>query len=53
MPEHGATIIAGDFNARIHGRLRGEEDYLGPHLYGAGIERILIPMWEQGGRTNR
>ena len=44
----GATIILGDFNSRIHGRLRGEEDVLGPHLYGYGAEVAANPMWEQG-----
>ena len=23
-----------------------------PHVYGAGADRNLFPMWEQGGRTN-
>ena len=44
----GATLILGDFNSRIHGRLRGEEHVLGPHLYGYGAEIAANPMWEQG-----
>ena len=49
----GAVIVLGDFNARIHARLNGEEDRIGPHIYGAGVEKLQDGVWEQGGRTNR
>ena len=49
----GAALILGDFNARIHARLRGEDAILGPHIYGAGVEKLQSGVWDQGGRTNR
>ena len=32
----GPTIYAGDFNARLHAQLPGEEGYIGKHIYGRG-----------------
>jgi len=49
----GAVILLGDFNARLHGRLRGEEPVIGPHIYGAGVGRILRTVSEAAGRSNR
>ena len=49
----GATLIMWDVNARIHARLRGEDEVLGPHIYGGGVDMLLTTVWEQGGRTNR
>ena len=44
----GPVILLGDYNAIIHGRLRGEEGVLGPHKYGFGVDRATHPLWEQG-----
>ena len=44
----GATLILGDFNSRIHGRLNGEDQVLGPNMFGYGAEVAANPMWEQG-----
>ena len=49
----GDTIILGDFNARIHARLRGEDEVLGPTYIRRGVDMLLSTVWEQGGRTNR
>ena len=34
----GPFVIVGDFNARLHGRLMGEGDVIGPFVYGKGLE---------------
>ena len=31
---HGPTVILGDFNARLHRLMAGEEDILGPYIFG-------------------
>jgi len=49
----GIAIALGDFNARIHGRLRGEEEIFGPRIYGEGVARILNPGRGHGEKTNR
>ena len=52
----GPTLVLGDFNARLHGRLRAEEQVLGPHLYGLGYNRALTSgegHWEKQDKTNR
>ena len=36
----GLFVVVGDFNARIQGRLRGEEKVLGPSIFGRGIAAI-------------
>ena len=33
-------ILMGDFNTRFHGRQEGEEDILGPFIFGRGVEYI-------------
>ena len=33
-------IIVGDFNPALHTRKRGEEDILGPNIYGKGAEHL-------------
>ena len=43
----GATLIAGDLNARIHGRRLDESEILGPHLYGYGYERVVSQVWAE------
>ena len=40
VQQKGPFILVGDFNARLHGKLHGEETVLGPHLYGRGISGI-------------
>ena len=39
----GPVLVLGDLNARIHGRLEGEEEILGPHTWGLGIGRLARP----------
>ena len=31
---HGLKIVVGDFNARLHKPLAGEDEILGPHCFG-------------------
>ena len=41
--QHGKAkcyFIAGDFNARIHARMDGEEYILGPHIFGRGRQYL-------------
>ena len=39
--EHkGPFVILGDFNSRIHGKLHGEDDVIGPHIFGKGWTAI-------------
>ena len=53
MPDAwGRYWCLGDFNARIHARMRGEEGILGPHIYGGGADKISNLAREQGDRTN-
>ena len=40
------VLILGDCNARIHARLQGEDDSIGPHVYGLGAER-LAELWRE------
>eukprot|EP00972_Heterocapsa_arctica_P025680 3778235-Heterocapsa_arctica.AAC.1 len=35
-PPHNNLLILGDFIAQLHTRKEGEEDYLGPHIFGKG-----------------
>ena len=37
----GPFAIVGDFNARLHGRLMGEEDVIGSCVYGKGWRFIV------------
>jgi len=48
-----AMLLLGDFNARIHGRRSGEEQYIGPPVYGRGVQRPLGPERGHGEKTNR
>ena len=36
--QHVRLFLLGDFNARLHGRREGEEQVLGKHIFGKGIE---------------
>ena len=36
------TLIVGDFNTALHTRRLGEEDVLGPNIYGKGAEHLRI-----------
>ena len=47
----GALIAMGDYNARLHARLAGEDPAIGPHIYGAGRSHIWEPRNQE--RTNR
>ena len=39
---------AGDTNTRLHGRLNGEEDVLGSHIFGSGSDVVeLMPHNDQ------
>ena len=38
------VIILGDFNAAIHARKPGEDEYIGPHVWGKG----MIPQGKRG-----
>ena len=49
----GVVMVMGDCNARIHGRLQSEMSILGPHTWGWGVEKVLIPNWGEGERPNR
>jgi len=49
----GITIVLGDFNARLHGRLRGESDILGPEIFGSGVGRLLAPDRGEAPSSNR
>ena len=33
-------VVVGDFNARIQGRLRGEETMLGPSIFGRSVAAV-------------
>ena len=49
----GPVMVLGDLNARIHGRLRGEEDMIGPHTWGLGVGRLVRPEALNAVLTNR
>ena len=34
---HNNIVILGDFNAALHARKEGEEECLGPHIWGKGL----------------
>ena len=36
----GTLVVVGDFNSRLHGKLFGEADVLGPYMYGKGCQAI-------------
>ena len=40
IPEAKNLIIVGDFNPALHTRKQGEEDVLGPNIYGKGAEHL-------------
>ena len=40
IPEAKNLIIVGDFNSALHTRKQGEEDVLGPNIYGKGAEHL-------------
>jgi len=48
-----AVVLLGDFNARIQGRRRGEDAFLGPHIYGSGVQQLMHPPRGHGERSNR
>eukprot|EP00972_Heterocapsa_arctica_P082345 12134191-Heterocapsa_arctica.AAC.1 len=33
-----SLIVLGDFNAQMHAQKQGEEQYIGPHMFGRGAE---------------
>ena len=39
LSTHGPKVVAGDFNARLHARQSGEEDVLGPGVFGKSEQR--------------
>ena len=40
---HGPTIVLGDLNSRLHYRCAGEEDVMGPHVFG-NPHAVLDPL---------
>ena len=40
IPEARNLIIVGDFNSALHTRKQGEENVLGPNIYGKGAEHL-------------
>ena len=40
LPKSSTIILMGDTNTRWHGRRPGEEDILGTHIFGCGIEYL-------------
>ena len=42
IPDAKNLIIVGDFNSALHTRKQGEEDVLGPNIYGKGAEHLRI-----------
>ena len=36
----GAHFLGGDMNARIHHRFHSEQDVLGPHVFGSGVNYL-------------
>jgi len=49
----GPVLVLGDLNARLHGRLRGEESIIGPHVFGRGCAALLRPEREYEEASNR
>jgi len=49
----GVVLVLGDFNARLHGRLKAEQGVLGPHIYGSGVARLTRPARGFGEKSNR
>ena len=39
---HGACVVAGDLNARIHRRLAGEDPVLGPFVFGSPTAELTV-----------
>ena len=55
IPEAINVIVLGDLNTNLHARKEGEENYIGPSIYGRGVEvlrnkELLTPA---GKTTNR
>ena len=48
----GITLVLGDLNARLHGRLRGEDTVLGPNLYGWGAQYVIEALRDRERRHN-
>ena len=40
LKRKGPFLVVGDFKARLHGKLHGEGDVLGPHMFGKGYHAI-------------
>ena len=38
IPEAMKVIVLGDLNANLHTRREGEENHIGPNIYGRGAE---------------
>ena len=49
IPAASAYLLVGDLNTRLQGRLGGEGEVLGPHVFGLGYRRAIT----QGADTNR
>eukprot|EP00972_Heterocapsa_arctica_P017452 2578615-Heterocapsa_arctica.AAC.1 len=49
-PPHNNLILLGDFNAQLHTRKEGEEDNLGPHIFGKGAAFLQAKEAFQGDR---
>jgi len=47
------VVVGGDFNARLHGRLEAERLIIGPHVFGAGVHRIIRAARGYTERGNR
>ena len=48
----GPVMVLGDLNARLHARLEGERDVIGPNIYGLGVGG-LARLWREGKADER
>ena len=47
------VLVFGDYNAAIHARKEGEEEFLGPHVWGQGLRFLLNKERRLPGGMNR
>ena len=48
-----SLIVLGDYNAAIHARKEGEEEFLGPHVWGRGLRFLVNKERQLLGGMNR
>ena len=56
-PKTHMKILLGDFNVRLEVRMPGEDDIIGPHVFGRGVSALTDPLhpWDpnRSGGANR